>query len=409
MPKINVYNLERGGSNLNDRRRMLVSRRGTIQKAEGMTSKYGSFSPATLESYTRKTPDGRYVSEDKTTRLVTSDYVECPGEGTGVDDDGSTAASSLQQQYQMQQQQREGIRFEQDNDDNGEESVDEISERLYPTPFGQNQYHNAFRRWGGRLGLDFLVAGLRFINGQVDVTLEGVMGTTMSSTGFVTFLDLASTTCAASAPLTVKTHLLQVQVAPEPREIQWQNAHVSERAKSRREVISNFFLFLGVILWSFPLATIQAFAKAEYLAKIPGMEWILTFHGGRLTYFVNGYLPVCALLGLIIILPVIFELVAVRYEKRKTFSDVQASMLTRYFYYQLANIYVSVTAGSLLKSLADILDHPSNVLELLSDSLPTMVGYFVALVSLPRSASLAFWLSFFVFSHLTMNHFFFNS
>lgn len=42
--------------------------------------------------------------------------------------------------------------------------------------------------------------------------------------------------------------------------------------------------------------------------------------------------------------------------------------------------YVSVTAGSILKSLADILDHPQNILALLGDSLPTMVGYFVALL-----------------------------
>ena len=110
------------------------------------------------------------------------------------------------------------------------------------------------------------------------------------------------------------------------------------------------------------------------------MEWILTFHGGTLTSFVNGYLPVIFLLGLIVILPVIFELVAVRYERRKTFHDTQASMLSRYFYYQLANVYVSVTAGSIIKSLADILDHPSNILGLLGESLPTMVGYFVALL-----------------------------
>ena len=56
-------------------------------------------------------------------------------------------------------------------------------------------------------------------------------------------------------------------------------------------------------------------------------------------------------------------------------------MLTRYFYYQLANIYITVSAGSLLKSLADILDHPSNILALLGESLPTMVGYFVALLT----------------------------
>jgi hypothetical protein len=45
--------------------------------------------------------------------------------------------------------------------------------------------------------------------------------------------------------------------------------------------------------------------------------------------FVNGYLPVVALLGLILILPVIFEFLAVQVEHRKTFSDIQASMLSR--------------------------------------------------------------------------------
>jgi len=53
-------------------------------------------------------------------------------------------------------------------------------------------------------------------------------------------------------------------------------------------------------------------------------------------------------------------------------------MLGRYFYYQLANIYVSVTAGSILKSFVDILDHPSHILQLLGKSLPSIVGYFIA-------------------------------
>lgn len=164
------------------------------------------------------------------------------------------------------------------------------------------------------------------------------------------------------------------------QEIIWENAHVSNKIQVRREFFANIVLLLGAILWSFPLAAIQLFAKAENLAQIPGLEWILYVHGGTFSKFVNGYLPVVALLGLISVLPVIFENVAIRYERRKTISDVQASMLGRYFYYQLANIYVSVTAGSLLKSLADILDHPSNILQLLGKSLPSMVGYFVALL-----------------------------
>ena len=230
------------------------------------------------------------------------------------------------------------------------------------------------------MGLDFVVAAAKFFNKQLDFALEGVLGATMSSTGFVTFLDLSSTTCAASALLTAKATVLEVSVAPEPREIQWKNCHVSKIMSIRREQMVNVFLFVGVLLWSFPLAAIQAFAKASYLARIPGMEWVLTFNGGALTQFVNGYLPVVALLGLIMLLPLLFQLIAEQVERRKTFSDIQSSMLSRYFYYQLANIYVSVTAGSILKSLADIIDHPSYILPLLGESLPTMVGYFIALL-----------------------------
>jgi hypothetical protein len=241
-------------------------------------------------------------------------------------------------------------------------------------------YNGRFRRIAGRLGLDFLVSGVRLFHKQLDVTLESVMAPTMSSTGFVTFLDLASTTCAASTPLTVKTNALRCSVAPEPREIRWNNAHVSKVTLNRRGYMTDFLLFIGLILWSFPLAAIQAFAKAEFVAQVPGMKWILAFHGGTVTSLVNGYLPVVALLTLITILPVIFEAVATQYERRKTFSDVQASMLARYFNFQIANVYVSVTAGSILKSLADMIDHPSSILELLGQSLPTMVGYFIALL-----------------------------
>lgn len=170
-------------------------------------------------------------------------------------------------------------------------------------------------------------------------------------------------------------------VSPQfPQEIIWENAHVSNTIQKRRELFVNIILFLGIILWSFPLAAIQAFAKAEFLAQIPAMQWIVTIHGGKFTKLVNGYLPVVALLGLLLTLPVIFQIVALKYERRKTISDVQTSMLGRYFYYQLATIYITATAGSLLKSLADILDHPGSLFKLLGGSLPMMVGYFVAIL-----------------------------
>lgn len=237
------------------------------------------------------------------------------------------------------------------------------------------------RRIVGRLGLDFVVSGIKFAKRQIDHAVEGTLvGSTMSSTGFVTFLDLTSLTTAASTPLTSKPQVLNVGIAPEPRDVIWKNAHFSLKSQSRRENHTNIMITIIGFLWTFPLTAIQAFAKADYIARIPGMEWILTIGGGRVSQFLNGYLPVAALLALTMILPVIFELLAVNYERRKTLSDVQNSMLLRYFIFQVLNLYISITAGSAWEILADIIDHPTNVLGLLGESMPFMVGYFVSLL-----------------------------
>lgn len=210
---------------------------GGVPQAELMTSKYGSFSAATL-----------FNSKDR-----------LEGKASPLLDDlGKPPATASPSQPAQSS-----------------------------APFSSGLYQNRFWRFLGRLGLDYLVSGVRFFHKQLDVTMESVNTPTMSSTGFVTFLDLTTTTCAVSAPLTVKTNALKCEVAPEPRQIRWANAHVSKETQRRREKVTEFVLFIGLILWSFPLAAIQAFAKAEYLAQLPGFQWILAFHGGTLTNLVN--------------------------------------------------------------------------------------------------------------------------
>ena len=83
-----------------------------------------------------------------------------------------------------------------------------------------------------------------------DNAVDGVLlSSSMSSTGFVTFLDLTSLTTAASAPLTSKPEALDVCVAPEPKDIIWRNAHISLKSQSRRENHTNIILGVIGLLW----------------------------------------------------------------------------------------------------------------------------------------------------------------
>lgn len=230
------------------------------------------------------------------------------------------------------------------------------------------------------MGVDFISGMIHYVQQNIDEVVDSVVGVTMSSTGFITFNDLSTLSCAVKTPLFHKPDVLVVKMAPEPRDVIWENAHVNLSWSKGREATANVLLGVGAILWSIPVASIQALATADQLATVPGMSWISTISGGDVASFVNGYLPVVLLLVIIMILPHIFYAVALHYEDRKTSSDVQKSIIGRYFYYQLANIFITVTAGSILDSLGEIIEHPSNILAILGKSLPNVVGYFATFV-----------------------------
>ena len=213
-----------------------------------------------------------------------------------------------------------------------------------------------------RMGVDFLATGLEEVRDRTDVVVDSVTRPvsgivlsrvtlcyqyllvwphdffafqSMSSTGFVTFKTLTPVTVSTSAPLTYKRNPMKVSVAPEPRDIVWQNVQIDRDISAGRAFVANVLLGLGVLLWSIPLTLIQAWAKVENVALIPGLEWVGQINGGKLKPLINGYLPVITLLGLILLLPLLFNWVATSYEKRKTLSGVQNSIVGRYFYYQV--------------------------------------------------------------------------
>ena len=256
-------------------------------------------------------------------------------------------------------------------------------------PGGRDKHKSILRRFLNKLGLDFLDSGIAFVREKFNrVVVDSVFVRTMSSTGFVTFKSLQTVSCASSTILTHKPDTLDVGVAPEPRDIYWPNAHVSRPVSAAKENTASVAIAFGALLWSIPVSAIQAMATAEQLSKIPGLGWLVEVTDDEeanrtkefYVHLLNGYLPVVTLLGLILLLPVIFQWVAVHYEIRKTKSDIQRSILRRFFYYQMANIYVSITAGSIMENLQDIVDKPSSILIVLSDTVPAVVGYFISLI-----------------------------
>ena len=77
------------------------------------------------------------------------------------------------------------------------------------------------------------------------------------------------------------------------------------------------------------------------IAEVDGFEWLSESNNSALAKFVNGYLPVVTIMGLILLLPFVFEFIGKSYEFRKTKSGLETSVMNRMFIYLLANIFVT--------------------------------------------------------------------
>jgi hypothetical protein len=78
-----------------------------------------------------------------------------------------------------------------------------------------------------RMGIDFISGAINLVQQNIDEVVDSVVGATMSSTGFITFNDLTTLACALKTPLFHKPDVLVVKMAPEHRDIIWENAHVN--------------------------------------------------------------------------------------------------------------------------------------------------------------------------------------
>eukprot|EP00927_Polykrikos_kofoidii_P014590 TRINITY_DN16418_c0_g1_i1.p1 TRINITY_DN16418_c0_g1~~TRINITY_DN16418_c0_g1_i1.p1 ORF type:complete len:706 (-),score=84.21 TRINITY_DN16418_c0_g1_i1:65-2146(-) len=214
--------------------------------------------------------------------------------------------------------------------------------------------------------------------GAVRLLHDVTVGRSSSSTAFVT-LNSVSKSIEAQQVILSHDYEWIVFEAPEPRDIIWRNVFTPLPQIRSRLTLARLACVAGLLLWSLPVTMIQATVNIEYLQKWVSMEDLRTL-SPVLYQFLTSYLPVLALMGLQMLLPLLFHFVAVKYEGHKTKSAVERIVLNRCFAYNLASLYVTVFAGSLWESLQQIVDSPKSVLDILSTTLPKGCVYFTTFV-----------------------------
>ena len=112
------------------------------------------------------------------------------------------------------------------------------------------------------------------------------------------------------------------------------------------------------LFWASVVVFIQSISNLKSIAALNEFSWLADYESGSFYKLLNEYLAVGILLILLSILPILFDLLARSYEGRKFESDIQSSVMKRYFFYQVVNVYCSVAGGSVFQCLSNLLTNP---------------------------------------------------
>jgi hypothetical protein len=199
-----------------------------------------------------------------------------------------------------------------------------------------------------------------------------------SSTAFITFRSRMSKAISYQMLLSHKYYLMSVNMAPNPKDLIWANVSIPVSQIDARRRVADSTLILGALFWSAIVASINGFSNLDALSS--DVEWIQRHQDSAVYKIFNQYMAVLILLILLVLLPLIFDQISRHYEGLKLESEIQNSIMSRYFYYQLANVFVTVGSGTIFASINQIFSRPDSIASILGENLPQVSIYFANLV-----------------------------
>jgi len=172
-----------------------------------------------------------------------------------------------------------------------------------------------------------------------------------------------------------------VMAAPEPRDVLWKNIGVPYTQVSRFSKLGSMLCVFALLLWSVPVTGIQAMASKENLNNwFPKQVKWLSSHMPAFYNLLTQYLPVLALMALIILLPYALRFLSVRFEMRKTKTEISRVVMQRNFFFQFFSLWLTVFTGSLWETFRQIIEQPGCSAEILGKSVPGVSFYFLSFV-----------------------------
>jgi hypothetical protein len=194
------------------------------------------------------------------------------------------------------------------------------------------------------------------------------------TTAFVTFRTYWAGAVAQQVLHAEEQGQMRVKPAPEARDLFWPNLHLSWRTKKARKLIVVMIITTIIVFFIVPIAWFDTYLSTAALKR---HTWFTKLVKGRpLLLTLSGYVMPMALTGMVECVPGILTFLAI-FEGTLSWSKNQMHQMDRYFAFLMINVFLVVSIGGAMLSVAEeIAKEPRELFTLLGESIPTMSGFF---------------------------------
>ena len=178
-----------------------------------------------------------------------------------------------------------------------------------------------------------------------------------------------------------KPGAMQVSTAPEPRDILWENVYPTKGAQRTRSFFAFILCTLIITLYVIPVTLISMLVSESALVsgspRLNQLDKASPFFSAAIA----SVQPLC-IVGLQQLLPPLFMFVG-RAEGLLSFSEVQMGAFSRYFLFQVVNVFlVTSIAGTIFDTTALVIANPEYAFERLGNMLPQLSSFFITFVTI---------------------------
>ncbi|KAJ1942252.1 hypothetical protein GGF37_003195, partial [Kickxella alabastrina] len=198
-----------------------------------------------------------------------------------------------------------------------------------------------------------------------------------STVGFVTFANASSAHLAAQSFTYAQPFKLRTELAPEARDVFWENVALPLSSRLTRGSVSLVIYVLMIVYWftmAFLLSTLVSIdALKEYFPRLPEFvdknKWLKGLFRFTTPTFMLSLMNACV--------PFFLSWIA-RVSGIQSRSGIQKSVLKRYFLFLIVNVLLIFTVSrTILTDYDKWIENPARIPKLFATSLPTAAPFFM--------------------------------